>query len=124
MDEISAEVHELWKKYLERGGLLNQLSFVKFQKRYPEVLSMLEACESSSRDREEVSSNAREDGFDYGLTRITPQYCAAFVTLQEDNLTLSDTSGSPIYWRSNNWRVRESLLLLNDPTANHLKEES
>ena len=48
MIKIEAGIHEQWKQYLERGGVLNQTSFTRFQKRYLQVLADLEHHESLS----------------------------------------------------------------------------
>ena len=85
MNQTDAKTHEQWKQYLARGGVLNQSSFVRFQERYPQILS--------SDEEHESAQDAWEDGLDSGLTNITAQYCAAFGTLLEENLDLRDTSG-------------------------------
>lgn len=107
MKLIESDTHESWKEYLSRGGVLNQSSFIRFQNRYTKVLEDLE--------NRPATLDAYESGSDSGLQKITAQYCAAFLTLKESDLDLSTTDGSGIYWHSNNWSVRESLLLINHP---------
>jgi len=114
MKKIEAETHEQWKQYLKRGGALNQASFIRFQERYPEILRDVETHESTL--------EAYESSLDSGLKGITAQFCAAFGALREHNSKLRTTDSSPIYWRSNEWLVREALLLINDQEASKLRE--
>ncbi|MEK6847262.1 MAG: hypothetical protein AABY16_03790 [Nanoarchaeota archaeon] len=116
MERVEARVHEEWKQYLKRGGALNQASFIRFQERYPQILRNLETHESTQ--------DACDAGSDSGLKEITAQFCAAFSTLRENYLNLRTTDASPIYWHSNDWLVRESLLLTNDQQASLPKEQT
>ena len=113
MNRIGAQAHEEWKNYLKSGGSLNQNSFVIFQERYPQVLRNLEKHESLS--------DAYDASLDSGV-KISAQFCAAFSTLREDCLKLRTTDASPIYWHSDGWMVRESLLLTRDQQAERIRE--
>ena len=116
MNLIDAQTHEEWKKYILRGGVLNQSSFVRFYEKYPEILRDIEHNPSTA--------EADESASDVGLKGRTAQYCAAFATLGEIELDLRDIHESPIYWHSSGWHVREALLLINDSEAQKLRETS
>ena len=112
MKYVSAETHEQWKQYIVRGGVLNLSSFVRFQERYPAVLRDLE---------HEALSDAHDASSEAGF-RVSSEFCAAFGALREEDLDLRTTDASPIYWRSNEWTVREALLLINDKEATRFRE--